>query len=336
MAVSHEALENKAEGLAEPSGPALRFATWLSEDEAYSDREKWVARRYAHSAAVRRGLPVGLATFAVVCLASFFVFPWVRIAFLVCLVGLLLERPLKRTPLWKLSLKMSEKLAGPKHVPVSDALEPAKPDPTQQWTVRLDVVRGECVMGSDTGLIWFDDDRLYFCGRYTSFAIPGWCFPEGLQRPAEIVRPVRRRFLLPIEAPVRGAKLRIQFDLVQEDVEGPHHLQICSAVENCTAKASADAEGQLPPLDFGPSVPRLFELRRLLVMEVFKFGSLGVVGSVLLWIGLSNFGFDWYFFGLAATVWLTQVYLWGRGGAGLLLRAIQDENQLRSLVSISP
>ena len=43
--------------------------------------------------------------------------------------------------------------------------------PKHSWNVDVKFIEGECVTGSDTGVIWLENSRLFFSGQRTSFAL---------------------------------------------------------------------------------------------------------------------------------------------------------------------
>ena len=121
------------------------------------------------------------------------------------------------------------------------------------WLVDLMVRRGEAPTGSDRGMLWIEDGRLYFAGRRTSFGLSadqaaGFC-RQGLSIPG-----LRHELDLRLVAP---GPLSITFEPVsgakwQKSRRTAHELR--EAINRWAGQGGVEG-GQLPPLAIGPGAP---------------------------------------------------------------------------------
>ena len=158
------------------------------------------------------------------------------------------------------------------------------------WLVDLIVHAGDAPLGSDRGMLWVEDGRLYFAGARTSFALTpeqasrceeGRAVPglrHGLRVPLR-VGPAERRDAVSF-SPVRGAKGQSRTD----------EREVADALDRWMREGRASG-GQLPPRVPAPDAPDTARLVR------------GAVASTLFW--------------LAVVAGLVSV--WPLGLAGLLL-----------------
>ena len=139
------------------------------------------------------------------------------------------------------------------------------------WIVDLTVLQGAAPTGRDRGVVWFEEGRLLFLGRRTSFALAaeaaegklwsGWATSGST---------------LPLRARSAAGRVALAFEFVPWD--GPIHgdslgsYAFAQAVRSWLA-TEASIEGGLPPLAFGPDAPSSGSL---------LFAALGTTGFWIL------------------------------------------------------
>jgi hypothetical protein len=128
------------------------------------------------------------------------------------------------------------------------------------WLVKLLVHQGDAPMGSDRGMLWLEDDRLYFAGRRTSFGLT-----------ADQVSG-----LLTFDPATPGVRNDLELRLAHHTPAGPLGISVSPIVPGGRIDTGAYPEvidrvnrwigrgattgGQLPPLDSGPDAPTLTKL----------------------------------------------------------------------------
>ncbi len=186
------------------------------------------------------------------------------------------------------------------------------------WLVELIVHGGDAPLGTDRGMMWIEEGRLYFAGRRTSFGLTA----DQTAGPCERVRAVpglRHGLRLPLRASnaflsftvVRPAK----WQMAMRDGE------VAEVVKDWIARREATG-GQLPPLEPGPGSA---SAHRLLAKTIVSFGYWPALLLLVRWSNLFDFS-------LAAIVFLLGL---GAGGAlpslsspALWLRAYRDRRRL--------
>ena len=178
-----------------------------------------------------------------------------------------------------------------------------------QFDVEMDIVQGDAITGSDTGMLWVEGGALCFAGSATSFAIKrdliDW---ESQTLRRDPVRPFYRSVVVPLK-PFNGVdQWRVQFDVpVKIDQPGSHQLQ--HELERFSEATDSGQLEQLPPLDIGPAAFTDKELSRLAAIHAFRwfcFTILPIVALLFfvivsryrLWYtaflagGICNFGYE--------------------------------------------
>lgn len=201
--------------------------------------------------------------------------------------------------------------------------------------VLLKISQGDATTGEDLGLLWFEDDRLYFVGRRTSFGlVPSQIYGRARTRTGFGDKWVEVGLLRETVA----GPMRVMFQQILPeglpDVESeyslgpsgrwPHQLEFVRRAALITdldvwASGVTEGEGQYPPTALGPDV---IGERRLLIeallLTVPPAAVLSLVASLLnpTWTG---------------TAFLLGVFLLaGMVPAGnLRWRALRDRRRLR-------
>ena len=118
------------------------------------------------------------------------------------------------------------------------------------WIVDLAVMQGAALTGRDRGVVWFEEGRLLFLGRRTSFALAA--ATEGVLRPGWW----RSEGALPLRTRTAAGAVALTFEMMPSDdlADSRRDYEFAQAVQSWNA-AAAPAEGGLPPLAIGPGAP---------------------------------------------------------------------------------
>lgn len=175
------------------------------------------------------------------------------------------------------------------------------------WSVDLVVLQGAAPTGKDTGVVWFDDDRLYFLGTRTSFGlargqVTNSKFDDWL--PNELHPPLT----LTLSSKTPAGTLSVGFNVLPQS---PREFRasrtgraLSEAVRGWMAASSGD-EGQLPPLAVGPEAPTRLTLLREALHTTAVWG---IVAAVVLWWSIST---DWWLAPIWAVLAMLLLIPWG-------------------------
>ena len=144
------------------------------------------------------------------------------------------------------------------------------------WVVSLSIRQGDAVTGVDSGLLWFEDGKLYFAGRYTSFGLlPGQvvgkpCFrdrPFGTRNTIEfdldrVSTAGRTRLSLRLLLPPRqvdreedgGRAFGAMFPWERNEHVDFAHRCALKAELDAWAVQKREGRGQYPPATLGPGI----------------------------------------------------------------------------------
>jgi len=126
------------------------------------------------------------------------------------------------------------------------------------WLVDLFVLQGNTPTGRDRGVLWFEEDRLYFVGDRTSFGVSRGQI-AAMQADGFRVSDLRPEFVLELSVDTPLGKTGFGFDQI---------LSIGSNLSNSSSndlaqvlrgwmRSTGNEEGQLPPFALGPGIPSL-------------------------------------------------------------------------------
>lgn len=149
------------------------------------------------------------------------------------------------------------------------------------WLVKLIVRQGDTPTGEDRGMLWIEDDRLYFSGARTSFGLTG----DQVYGHCELGVPLpglRHEVELLLRARGPAGRLAVSFSPVLQvrwqNSQTSH--DVCNAVD-LWAKNSETVGGQLPPLDLGPSAPSRRRLFLNAALPLAYWTALATVAGIL-------------------------------------------------------
>ena len=146
------------------------------------------------------------------------------------------------------------------------------------WVVDFALYQGATPTGYDCGVVWFEDEQLYFVGERTSFGFAaGLASSEvrqdttGSSLRSEMAFAIRRR------SPV--GEVSVGFSLV--DATGGTWPQrsaesLLGSLKVWLGKATVSSEGQIPPLTIGPRVPSSGRLFRRAIGISIVWAALGL------------------------------------------------------------
>lgn len=157
------------------------------------------------------------------------------------------------------------------------------------WLVDLVVFQGVVPTGRDQGVLWFEEDRLYFLGDRTSFGLSR--DQVATFRHNDWVRnDLQRSISLDLceESPVGPLGIGVEVlapYVAQSPYRGPYTL--VEALRGWIA-ASEGTDRQLPPLSIGPEAPSSLALLNEAVKNSLVWGAL--LGAAL-WMGFAS---EWW------------------------------------------
>jgi len=147
------------------------------------------------------------------------------------------------------------------------------------WLVEMSVRQGEALSGRDVGIVWFEDERLYFMGARTSFGL-GRDDTQGRLASAHDVLEDRPHAVLPLQAKTLAGPVSVELVFLHtvpehgqrlaDDLEFKHALKIWFS-------EAMPERGQLPPLTLGPDLPSVSALRRRALAAVAIWPTLLVL-----------------------------------------------------------
>jgi hypothetical protein len=175
------------------------------------------------------------------------------------------------------------------------------------WLVDLVVLQGAAPTGRDVGLVWFDDDRLYFVGSRTSFGLArgqvrnvsydDWV-TNDLQPPLTVI----------LDAVTPAGRLGLGFDVLPQPPNDFRASRTGRALHESIRgwmAASQSEDGQLPPLSVGPEAPTRIALFRGAVQTT---GVWVVIAALVLWTAAATF---WWLAPVWAIVAMLVIIPWG-------------------------
>lgn len=185
--------------------------------------------------------------------------------------------------------------------------------------VSVVVRQGDAPTGADAGLLWFEDGRLFFAGRRTSF---GLVPPQarGVGRVRERVRGVRGSVDLTLRRDTPAGAVSLSLEPILPPHESPFVAR-AALRDDLTqwAEGRSDGEGQWPPLALGPGVPD----EASLVREALLLTAPVVVGTA------ASFGIVAPVLAPSATLLAAGIMLGAVPASGLRWRAWRDRRRLR-------
>ena len=135
------------------------------------------------------------------------------------------------------------------------------------FLARTTVFMGEAAIGSDHGIVWSEEGRLYFAGPRTSFGLfASQVGPLGIKE-------TKRSLRLPLRVSSRTGLLSLEFMALakgKELGEDQQQAHLAWMIHSWLAQTSV-GEGQWPPLTLGPDAPNASVL------------FLRAIGSTLFW-----------------------------------------------------
>jgi hypothetical protein len=126
------------------------------------------------------------------------------------------------------------------------------------WIVHLSILQGAAVTGRDEGVVWFEDDRLLFAGRRTSFALSADGATGGVHESWSLTGSV-----VPLHAETVAGRVALAFEVLPwEGAAAPAGGGAPGFVRALRGwlDVAAPAEGGLPPLAVGPGAPAVDRL----------------------------------------------------------------------------
>lgn len=154
------------------------------------------------------------------------------------------------------------------------------------WTVELTVFQGAVPTGRDRGVLWFEDDRLFFLGERTSFGLAAHQTERTLDEGWPLAG-LRALHTLRLRHRTRAGRVALGLDFIprfEGTAESADAAEFRKALAAWSDRA-ASAPGGLPPLAPGPDAP---SQRALLV---------AAVASTTFWVAVA--------LGLAVVAWRT-------------------------------
>lgn len=148
------------------------------------------------------------------------------------------------------------------------------------WLVEMSVYQGEALSGRDIGVVWFQEERLYFTGARTSFGL-GTNDLRGTTPNGNVKLDGISNLLLPLDASgSMGAAIGLKFVGPEREfnpamAEGSYR----NALRGWLA-SGAKTSGQLPPFSLGPELPTTRSLRIRAVFATAAWPFLGLLALV--------------------------------------------------------
>jgi hypothetical protein len=174
------------------------------------------------------------------------------------------------------------------------------------WLVDLVVLQGAAPTGRDVGVVWFDDDRLYFLGNRTSFGLArgqvvtvrneDW-LPNDLHPPLTIV----------LDCDTPAGNLAVGLEVLPQTRNFRANrtgAALSEAIRGWLAASHSDV-GQLPPLGIGPDAPTPFSLLKGAIQTTALWSA---VLAIVVWASNATF---WYLAPIWAIMALLLLISWG-------------------------
>ena len=157
----------------------------------------------------------------------------------------------------------------------------------QSWYVELNILDGECIFGSDVGILWFEDSRLYFTGQRTSFALARDDVSDRgafFRRRPKLIRGFHHEQNLLLEDKGMFGKrvVSLHYGPRCRDFAPLALTDFNAALDEFLWLRRRKGNGQLPPSDLGPgalTVERIWWSVALETMHRGIFSALLFVGS---------------------------------------------------------
>ena len=126
----------------------------------------------------------------------------------------------------------------------------------QGWIVDLAVTQGAALTGRDRGVVWFEEGRLLFVGRRTSFALAAEAVSGALA-----LGWWSSSSTLPLRAHTAAGAVALTFEMMPPDnlADSRSEYAFAEALQGWQA-AHAPVESGLPPLAVGPGAPSVASL----------------------------------------------------------------------------
>ncbi len=160
------------------------------------------------------------------------------------------------------------------------------------WHVDLFVLQGDAPTGRDRGVIWFEEDRLYFVGDRTSFGISRGQVKAMLGEEWSVAN-LRPQFVLQLHADTPAGKAAVGMNMIRplgSTLPNPSSNSLSQALRGWIRSTGGD-DGQLPPLTLGPEAPTRSRLLKSALGTTFLWSAmvpvLGFIGWIGGWVGLS-------------------------------------------------
>ena len=185
--------------------------------------------------------------------------------------------------------------------------------------VTMIVRQGDAPTGSDEGVLWIEEGRLYFAGRRTSFGlVPSQSTGECHRRTR--VKGIRNGVEIPLRVRTVAGTMKLSFDpILPEGGDAAEERRLQTELA-CWTKGRAEGEGQYPARALAPNV--VSEGRLLLGALV---ATVPIPLAVALWVG-SFVGRGW-----PLTIFAVGLYVFAGmvPGSNLWWRALRDRRRLR-------
>ena len=184
--------------------------------------------------------------------------------------------------------------------------------------VQMIVRQGDAPTGEDEGVLWFEEGRLYFAGRRTSFGlVPGQSTGECHRRTR--VKGIHNGVEIPLRVRTVAGTMTLSFDpILPGGGDAAEGRRLQTELARWT-KGRAEGEGQYPARALAPNV--VSEGRILLGALV---ATVPIPLAVALWLG-SFVGRGW-----PLTIFVVGLYVFAGmvPGSNLRWRALRDRRRL--------
>lgn len=131
------------------------------------------------------------------------------------------------------------------------------------WIVEMTIHQGEALSGRDVGVVWFEEDRLYFTGVRTSFGLGPGDVAARIAGRHEVLD-TGSHLTLPLDAPSSVGTVAIGLRFISPEPESYTVATSETAFRQALRAwiTSGKTRGQLPPLAMGPDMPSVMALQR--------------------------------------------------------------------------
>ena len=201
----------------------------------------------------------------------------------------------------------------------------ALPPEIIRLNVLMDVVQGEAITGSDSGVAWMEQGAFCFAGSSTSFALSqdliAW---DAILVKTEVNRPFERSVVVPLRSQDGSLPLRVQFDVPAGPRE-PGSSVLREMLRRFKDAPPSGVLSQLPPRELGPGAFRSSEITLIAVIYLIQWICFGVMPVLLVGYAVlcrSPFAIFWLALAVLGVV---------NSGFGSFRRAVDAKAQLEEM-----